>query len=72
MYNDARRSMMTRYYSKMWEALNQEDMKEAEHAAKVLLKMGATAKGLKASAERRGKSPEETREAFRTMRRASS
>lgn len=54
MYKQAQTKVRTEYYNKMWAALEAENYKEADRAAKVLLELGATAETVKRSGESRG------------------
>jgi hypothetical protein len=58
------------YYSDLWNAIEKQDYEKADRAAKILLKLGVTSKGLKASGERRDRSPEDVEKAWEAFGRA--
>ncbi|RJX19556.1 MAG: hypothetical protein C4570_05005 [Ammonifex sp.] len=56
------------YYSELWNAIEKQDYEKADKAAKILLKLGVTSKGLKASGERRDRSPEDVEKAVELVK----
>jgi hypothetical protein len=66
-YKQANTKVRSEYYSRMWRAIEDEEMDEAEGVAAILYKLGAEATGVRASGKRRGLTDEEVEEAVRVL-----
>jgi hypothetical protein len=64
MFKQSLAKVRGEYYSDLWYAIEKQDYEKADRAAKVLLKLGVTSKGIKRSAESRDRSPEEIEKAW--------